>query len=77
MAGGGRGGALLLLLVCGLAAPHARRLTLVQRVRQGGQESVRAGRAQRDGAGCPDRNLLGQGRRRGGELRDGKETGGR
>lgn len=77
MAGGGRGGALLLLLVGGLAAPHARWLALVQRVRQGGQEGVRAGRAQRDGAECPDRNLLGQGRRRGGELRDGRERSGR
>lgn len=73
MARGGRGGALLLRLVGGLAAPHAQRLALVQRVRQGGQESVRAGRTQRDGAACPDRNLLRQGRRRGGELKDGRE----
>lgn len=76
MAGGGRGGALLLLLVNGQAAPHAQWLAQVQRVRQGGQESVRARRAQRDGAGCPDRNLLRQGWRRGGELRDGKERSG-
>lgn len=52
---------LLLLLVGGLAAPHAQWLAMVKRVRQGGQESVRAGGAQRDGAGCPDRNLLRQG----------------
>lgn len=77
MAGGGRGRALLLLLVNGLAAPHAQWLALVQWVRQGGQESVRAGRAQWDGAGCPDHNLLRQGRRRGGELRDGRERSGR
>lgn len=43
MAGGGRGGAFLLLLVGRLAAPEARRLALVQWVRQGGQEGVRAG----------------------------------
>lgn len=73
MAGGGGGGAILLWLVGRLAAPHARRMALVQRVRQGGQEGVRAGRAQRDGAGCPDRDLLRQGRRRGGELREGGE----
>lgn len=77
MAGGGRGGALLLLMVNGLAAPHAQWLALVQRVRQGGQEGVRAGRAQRDGAGCPDQDLLRQGWRRGGELRDGRERSGR
>lgn len=65
-----------LLLVGGLAAPHARWLALVQGIRQGGQESVRAGRAQRDGAGCPDCDLLRQGRRRGGELRDGRERSG-
>ena len=34
---------------------------------------MRAGRTQRDGAACPDRNLLRQGRRRGGELKDGRE----
>lgn len=66
---------LLLLLVHGLAAPHARRLALLQRVRQGGQEGVRAGGAQRDGAGGPDQNLLRQGRRRGGELRDEEDRG--
>ena len=48
----------------------------VQRVRQGGQECVRAGRAQRDGAGGPESDFLRQGRRRGGELREGKERGG-
>lgn len=77
MVGGGRGGALLRLLVGGLAAPQGRQLTLVQWVRQGGQEGVRTGRAQRDGAGCPDRNLLGQRWRRGRELRDGRERSGR
>lgn len=77
MAGGGGVAALPLMPVGRLAVPHGQRLALVQRVRQGGQESVRAGRAQRDGAGCPDRNLLGQGWWRGGELRDGKERSGR
>lgn len=48
----------------------------MQRVRQGGQERVRAGRAQRDGAGGPESDFLRQGRRRGGELREGKERGG-
>ena len=37
---------------------------------------MRAGRAQRDGAGRPDRYFLRQGRRRGGELREGKERSG-
>lgn len=62
---------LSLWLVRRLAAPHARGVAQVQGVRQGGQEGVWAGRAQEDGAGCPDRNLLRQGRRRGGELREG------
>lgn len=78
MAGGGGGGAALPALLVGRqAAPHARRLTLVQRVRQGGQEGVRARRAQRDGTGGPGRDLLGQGWRRGGELKDGRERSGR
>lgn len=85
MAGGGEGGGggatLLLLLKLVLlsrqAAPHGRRLALVERVRQGREEGVGAGGAQRDGAGRPHRGrqLLRQGRRRGGELRDGREEG--
>ena len=74
MAGGGGGGAALPTLLVGRqAAPQARRGTLVQRVRQGGQQGVRARRAQRDQTGSPGRHLLGQGRRRGGELKDGRE----
>lgn len=75
--GGGGGAALPTLLVGRQAAPQARRLTLVQRVRQGGEEGVRARRAQRDGTGGPGRDLLGQGWRRGGELKDGRERSGR
>lgn len=69
--GGGGGRALLLLrLVSRLAAPDACWLALVQWVRQGDQEGVRTGRAQRDGAGCPDHNLLRQRWRRGGKLKE-------
>lgn len=77
MAGGGGGGAALPTLLVGRqAAPHARGLALEQRVREGGQERVRARRAQRDGTASPGRDLLGQGWRRGGELKDGRERSG-
>lgn len=78
MAGGSGGGAALPALLVGRqAAPHARGLALEQRVREGGQERMRARRAQRDGTGSPGRDLIGQGRRRGGELKDGRERSGR
>lgn len=48
----------------------------MERVRQGGEEGVGAGRAQGDGAGRPHQGrLLRQGLRRGGELRDGRGGG--
>lgn len=60
------------MLVGRLATSHGQGVALVERVRQGAEEGVRAGGAQRDGARGPGGHFLGQGRRRGWVLREGR-----
>lgn len=67
----------MVLVVCRLAAVHPRGGALVQGVRQGDQEGVRAGGAQVQGAARPSHKLLRLGCRRSGQLKKEVKNGGR